>query len=428
MTIPISPVNIGTTGVVKQPSIIEQVAPILEQITQQKVAQAQIENYRSLAEERKMTIAKQARDLQDQADAANAFYQHLSGAAVRVKPEKPSKDGMPSHQGVDQTTGTLIPLPQFEKGLGPGALVHYHQLVQDYNQTVLQRKQETASQAQVAHTQALTDLTAIQAQQATQAIADDRATQRILAATDLSTDAGQLRAVRRVLQEVGPEQANRIAQTLNTGTGFDKLVAPDGTLYVGHNGKWRRDLNIGAKANQAVVEAQRRNAGLTIDLLDEQSKLIRDLGIGSSKNPTLAAVAEASRVLGVSTEGLSNWLRNDPEQLTRMLRTRFAHLYIGLLPHSRSSQQLLENLTESYWAPAGSGTPLLRRAERDRQALRRILVDLRDGKTTDWSRLPGWAEAASAAVQEGNTVPQGGAGAVGGSTNPDDWQQGVPPP
>ena len=428
MTIPIQMPQIGTTGVVKQPSVTDILAPILEQITQQKVAQAQIANYQSLAAERKAAAAKQARELQDQADAATAFYNHLSGAAVRLKPEPPSKDGVPSHQGVDNTTGTLIPLPQFEKGLGPGALVHYHQLLQDYNQTVLQHQQEIASQAQTAHTQALTDVANLQAQQATKQIADDRTTQRILAGTDLTTDVGQLRAVRRVLQEVGPEQANRVAQTLNTGTGFDKLVAPDGTLYVGHNGKWRRDLNIGAKANQAVVEAQRRNAGLTIDLLDEQSKLIRDLGIGSSKNPTLAAVAEASRVLGVSTEGLSNWLRNDPEQLTRMLRTRFSHLYIGLLPHSRSAQQLLENLAESYWAPAGSGTLLLRRAERDRQKLRSLLVDLRDGRITDWSKLPGWAEAASAAVQEGNTVPQGGGGAATGSTNPDDWQQGVPPP
>jgi len=427
MTIPITTPQIGTTGVVRQPSILEQIAPVLEQITQQKMAQAQIENYRSLAEERKAAIAKQARDLQDQADAATAFYNHLSGAAVRLKPEKPSKEGVPSHQGVDETTGTLIPLPQFERGLGPGALVHYHQLVQDYNQTVLQRQQEVSSQAQVEHTRQITDLARIQAERDTQAIADDKRTQQILAATDLTTDAGQLRAVRRILQEVGPHAAGPVAQTLNTGTGFDKLVAPDGSLYVGHNGKWHLDRNIGAKANQVVVDAQRRNAGLAVDLLDEQSKVIRDLGIGSSKNPTLAAVAEGSRVLGISTEGLSNWLRNDPEQLTRMLRTRFSHLYVGLLPHSRSAGQLLENLSESYWAPAGSGTPLLRRAERDRQSLRRILVDLRDGRTTDWSRLPGWAEAASAAVQEGNTVPQGGVGGGGaGSTNPDDWQQGVP--
>ena len=155
MTIPIQMPQIQPPLAPPQKTVAEQIAPILEIIAQQKLANAQLESYRSLAEERKMTIAKQARDLQDQADAANAFYQHLSGAAVRVKPEPPSKDGTPSHQGVDNTTGTLIPLPQFEKGLNPGALVHYHQLVQDYNQTVLQRQQETASQAQVQHTQTL---------------------------------------------------------------------------------------------------------------------------------------------------------------------------------------------------------------------------------------------------------------------------------
>jgi len=102
-----------------------------------------------------------------------------------------------------------------------------------------------------------------------------------------------------------------------------------------------------------------------------------------------------------------------------MLRTRFSHLYIGLLPHSRSSQQLLENLAESYWAPAGSGTPLLQKAERDRRHLYRILADLRDGKLTDMSRLPGWQAAASAAAAEGTQVPPTQPGAP--PPNPDDW-------
>ncbi len=423
--IPITTPQIGTTGVVKQPSILEQIAPILEQITQQKMAQAQIENYQSLAAERKAAIAKQARDLQDQADAANAFYQHLSGAAVRLKPEKPSKEGIPSHQGVDETSGTLIPLPQFERGLGPGALVHYHQLVQDYNQTVLQRQTEVASKVTTEHNRLLNDAATQDAIAAAKKVADETTTQNILQASDLTTDQGRLKAVRRVLQQVGPEAAGRIATTLSTGTGFDKLVGPDGTLYVGHNGVWRRDINIGMKS-KPLEDAARRNAGLAVDLLDEQSKLIRDLGIGGSKNPTLAAIAEASRVLGVSTEGLSNWLRNDPEQLTRMLRTRFSHLYVGLLPHSRSAGQLLENLAESYWAPAGSGAALLRRAEHDRVSLRKLLVDLRDGKVTDWSRLPGWQEAASAAAAEGAT-PQTGQPGTTVTPNPDNWVNGVPP-
>jgi hypothetical protein len=424
MTIPIQTPTIQPPLAPPAPTVLDIVAPILQQITQQKLAKAQLENYRALAEERKAKTAQLARDLQDQADAASAFYQHLSGAAVRLKPEKPSKDGMPSHQGVDQTSGTLIPLPQFERGLQPGALVHYHSLVQDYNKTVLQRQEEVASQAQVEHTDLLNDQARTQAIAAAKKAADEVATQRILQAADLTTDQGQLKAVRQVLQQVGAEAAGRIATTLNTGTGFDKLVAPDGTLYVGHNGKWRRDINIGAKT-KALEDASRRNAGLAVDLLDEQSKVIRDLGIGASKNPTPAAIAEASRVLGISTEGLSNWLRNDPEQLTRMLRTRFSHLYIGLLPHSRSSQQLLENLAESYWAPAGSGPQLLARAERDRRHLRALLADLRDGKVTDWSRLPGWTDAANAAAAEG--IPQTGQPGTTVVPNPDDWAQGVPP-
>lgn len=146
MTIPLQLPQINPPLAPRQPTLGEQIAPILEQITQQKIANAQLENYRSLAEERKAAVAKQARELQDQLDGTNAFYQHMSGAATRVKPEPPSKDGMPSHQGMDNTNGTLIPLPQFEKGLDPGALVHYHQLIQNYNQTVLQSHQATESQ------------------------------------------------------------------------------------------------------------------------------------------------------------------------------------------------------------------------------------------------------------------------------------------
>lgn len=430
MTIPIQTPQIGTTGVVKPPSIVDQIAPILEAINQQKLAQAQIENYRSLAEQRKMAVAQQARELQDQADAANAFYQHISGAAVRLKPEKPSKEGIPSHQGMDNTTGTLIPLPQFERGLGPGALVNYHKFVQDYNQSVLQSQQETASRAQVEHTRALTDLSQIQAANAARAVADDKTMQNILAGADLTSDAGQRGAIRRILQTVGPEAADRVARTLNVGAGrYGHVVGPDGYLYItdSQSGRVRRDTVVGQR-NQLTQEALQRNARTLVDLLDEQSKLIRDLGIGASKNPTAAGIAEASRVLGVSTEGLSNWLRNDPEQFTRMLRTRFAHNYVGLLPHSRSSEALLQNLAESYWAPAGSGAALLQRAERDRRTLRQVLQQLANGSLTDMSRLPGFAQAAAAAAAEGQQAPQTGQPGTTVIPNPDEWAQGVPPP
>lgn len=426
MTLPIQTPQIGTTGVVKPPNIMDQIAPILEAINQQKLAQAQVENYRSLAEERKQKAAASARELQDQADAAKAFYDHLSGAAVRLKPEKPSKDGVPSHQGVDETTGSLIPLPQFERGLGPGALVNYHKLVEDYNRTVLQSQQETASRVQTQHTMAATDLLHSQAQAAADAIAADKTTQGILQGADLTSDAGQRGAIRKVLQTVGAGAAERLARTLNVGSGrYGHVIGPDGFLYItdSQSGRVRRDTVIGQRS-QATQDALKRNAATLVDLLDQQSKLIHDLGIGASKNPTPAAVAEASRVLGVSTEGLSNWLRNDPEQLTRMLRTRFAHNYVGLLPHSRSSEALLQNLAESYWAPAGSSGATLQQAERDRRRLRAVLAGLANGSLTDMSRLPGFAQAAAAAAAEG--VPQGTQPGTP-PPNPDDWAQGIPP-
>lgn len=425
MTIPITLPQIQPPLAPRAPSLVEQIAPILEAINQHKLVNAQVQNFQSLAEQRRAEAAKRAQDLQDQADAARAFYDHVSGIATELRPEPPSKDGTPSHQGVDNTNGTLIPLPQYLKKLSPGGLVYYQQHLQDYNTDVMKQHQALASEAEVNHVRQLTDLTRIQNQKATQDIADDKTTQQILTTSDLTSDRGQLRAVRRILQEVGPGPASRVAQTLNTGTGFDKLVGPDGQLYVGHNGQWHKDVNIGVKPNQMLVDATRRNAAQARDLIDEQSKLIHDLGVGSSKNPTLAAVAEASRVLGISTEGLSNWLRNDPEQLTRMLRTRFSHLYVGLLPHSRSAGQLLENLAESYWAPAGSGKQLLTRAERDRRQLRRVLDDLASGRTTDWSKLPGWDQAASAAAAEG--AAPGGQPGTTVTPNPDDWAQGVPP-
>src|SRR5881394_615970 len=307
MTIPLQLPQINPPLAPREPSVIEQIAPILEAINQHKLVNAQVANFQSLAEQRRAEAAKRAQDLQDQADAARAFYDHVSGIATELRPEPPSKDGTPSHQGVDNTNGTLIPLPQYLKKLSPGGLVYYQQHLQDYNTDVMKQHQALASEAETRHVQQLTDLTRIQAQNAANEIADNKRTQDILQTSDLTTDRGQLRAVRRVLQEVGPKAAGPIAQTLNTGTGFDKLVGPDGQLYVGHNGQWRRDLNIGVKPSAMLVDAQKRNAGLVVDLLDEQSQLIRNLGIGSSRNPTLAAVAEASRFLGISTEGLSNW-------------------------------------------------------------------------------------------------------------------------
>lgn len=223
MTIPISPVNIGTTGVVKQPSVLEQIAPILEALSQQKLAKAQIANLQSLAEERKLAAAKAARELQDQADAAAAFYQHLSGAAVRVKPEKPSADGTPSHQGVDNTNGTLIPLPQFEKGLAPGALVHYQGLIQDYNKSVVQSQDVAASQAQQQHTQFQDTITQA-------GLDEDRRISGVL-----SRFAGRQwnrSTINRTIGEVltiNPQKAQQVATTINS-------LLPDYQVVVNDNG------------------------------------------------------------------------------------------------------------------------------------------------------------------------------------------------
>src|SRR5260221_7517799 len=126
MTIPLQLPQINPPLAPRQPGLLEQIAPVLEALNQRKLVQAQVENYHALAAQRQEEAATRARELQDQADAAKAFYDHLSGAATRLKPEKPSAEGVPSHQGFDQTNGTLIPLPQFERGLGPGALLHYH--------------------------------------------------------------------------------------------------------------------------------------------------------------------------------------------------------------------------------------------------------------------------------------------------------------
>lgn len=428
MTIPIQTPQIGTTGVVKPLNLVEQIAPLLEAINQHKLANAQVENYRSLAAQRQEEAAAKARELQDQADAANAFYMHLSGAATRLKPEKPSKEGIPSHQGMDNTNGTLIPLPQFERGLSPGALNSYQKFIQDYNQNVLQSQQETTSRVQNEHVRQLTDIAHLQALAAGKAAAQDAQTQDILTSTDLTTDQGQRRAIRAILQKSGPQAADQVARALNVGVGrYGHVIGPDGYLYItdSQSGNVRRDTVIGQR-NPQIQDALRRNAATLVDLLDQQSQLIHNLGIGASKNPSLAAIAEASKVLGISTEGLSNIVRTDPEQVTRMLRTRFAHNYVGLLPHSRSSEALLQNLAESYWAPAGSSSATLQQAERDRRKLRAVLQGLASGSITDMSRLPGFADAAAAAAAEGR--PQTGNPGTTVQPNPDEWAGGVPPP
>ena len=161
-------------------------------------------------------------------------------------------------------------------------------------------------------------------------------------------------------------------------------------------------MTVGQKVavNQDAIQ---RGAKTIVDLLDEQSSVINKAGLAGSKNPTLAQLAQTARVLGIPTEAVANFARSDPQQLTQLLKTRFAHNYIGLLPHSRGSAQLLTNLVESYWAPAGSSPATLARAEQDRNKLRAMLDQIAKGKI-DLSKLPGFSEAAQAAAAEGQSV------------------------
>lgn len=225
MTPPVLPnaPQIGSTGFVQRPGIVQQIAPILEAITQQKLANAQLENYHSLVEQRKAEAAQRAQDLQDQADAARAFYDHVSGNAVTIKPEPPSKDGIPSHQGVDNTSGTLIPLPQYLKRLSPGALVYYQKHIEGYNSDVVQQQQTLASQAQAEHTQTLDTI-------ARQGMDEDRRIREVLA--PLSGKDWNPRSLGRVVTRIAainPQKAETV------GNALGKFL-PDYQLEINPNG------------------------------------------------------------------------------------------------------------------------------------------------------------------------------------------------
>lgn len=254
--------------------------------------------------------------------------------------------------------------------------------------------------------------------------AADTATQGILqryGATKLATVPGQRAALAEVAALAGPERANELANAFNVGSGRHHLWAgPDGFLY-DHDtklGEVRQLKSVGTKAGNALnQEAIRRGAQTIVELLDEQSRIIDAAGLKGSKNPSLAQVAQTARFLGIPTEGLANILRSNPQQVTQMLKTRFAHNYVGLLPHSRSAANLLTNLTESYWAPGGSSDELLARAQQDRIRLRAIMAGVASGRITDLTRIPGFSDALKAAASE--NAPTGADTTAG--PNPLDW-------
>lgn len=404
--------------------------PIIEALTQQRLVNAQLDNYRSITEQRQQEAAALAQAAQDRAKASEAFYQHLSGSAVRLKP---TPEGQPPAQGVDPQTGMLTPLPQFERGLSPGAHALYMQMIAGHNATVQEGLEGARTQVATEHDRALTALAMAQNDAALRKAADDAATKNVLAkwGPQLQTEPGQRGAIRDVLTTVGPDAADQVARALNVGVGrYGHVVGPDGFLYItdSKTGAVRRDATVGMKANtlgQERLDAIRRNAGTIVDLLDAQEQIIRGTGLQGSKNPALAQMLQDSRILGISTAALSNLFRNDPQQATQMLRTRFSHNYIGMLPNSRSAAQLLENLSQSYWPPSGSGDAVLRRAEADRQRLRAIMAGVRDGQITDLSKIPGFSAAASAAALEGQATPTTGVSDQA-PINPDDFLHPIP--
>lgn len=397
--------------------------PIIEALTQRRLADVQVANTTSVIQQRQQEAALQAQNAEDQAAAAKAFYQHVSGAAVRLKP---GTSEQPGSQGMDPS-GMLTPLPQFERGLSPTAHAMYMKMIEGHNGAIQQSLEGSRTQVATEHDQVMTALALAQHVAAVQKNTADSATRTILGrwGPKLATEAGQRGAIQEILQTAGPDQADQVANALNVGVGrYGHVIGPDGFLYItdSKTGSARRDTSVGTKENalgQQRMEAIRRNAGTLVDLLDAQEQIVRGAGLQGSKNPVIAGLLQNARVLGIPTEALANIFRTDPQQATQMLKTRFAHNYIGMLPNSRSAANLLQNLTESYWPPPGSAPAVLRRAEQDRQRLRAIMSGVRDGQITDLSKVPGFNTAASAAALEGQAVPTTGPGQA--PINPDDF-------
>lgn len=415
--------QIGSTGLIQQPGIAQQLAPLIDALAQHQLARAQIESYKSLTEERKLKAAQQAQDTQDAADAAKAFYGHISGSEQRLKPAQAKEGQPPPHSGVDETSGMLMPLPQFERGLSPKAHALYLGMIESHNKALQEVLTAAADKVKTDHEQVLTDI-------ARAGLMRDTAVKAALGkyAGTLDKPSQQAKAIAEVAALGDLTGAEGLARTFNLGNDrYKHFLRPDGFVGILDSklGTTQKGEFVGQKVapNQEAVQ---RGAQTVVDLLDEQSRLIQQTGLGASKNPSLAQMAQTARVLGVPTEAIANAFRTDPQQITQMLKTRFAHNYVGLLPHSRSAANLLTNLTESYWAPGGSSEPTLARAERDRKRLRGMLDQVAKGKM-DLSKIPGFAEAAQAAVAEGQQPPAGGMGQPAVLPNPADWSQGVPP-
>lgn len=258
----------------------------------------------------------------------------------------------------------------------------------------------------------------------------DATVQRILTEMGprLNTPRGQREAIASVAAAAGSESANQLANAFNAGGGrYSHYAGPDGFLYIidTKTGDVRQSKPVGTRAgNMMSQEAIRRGAETIVELIDEGTALLRQ-DKDADIDPVLAHTAEGSRVLGMPLAGGANLLRTDTQEQFRLIRTRFAHNYVGLLPHSRSAANLLQNLTESYFAPSGSGKPNRATAQRDRLRLRAVMAQLAAGKLTDMSRIPGFAQAVQAAAAEGAQVPAGAPGQT--PPNPDEWAQGTPP-
>ena len=417
--IPIQPVNIRPELAPTPPSFVEQFGTGFQVIALALQKRQELE-----AAKQKLTLDREKFELQKKLTGTEIAGMELEHEKMKRAFKAQDEDLVAQDEALRIFTGNLPTAhdPQawgqvFANVKDPRVGAHLMTLIQ--GMTELRGKGATAESTELGNRKTIFGIN------------QDQLTRSILQryGPRLTTERGQQQAIAEIAANAGPEAANSVASAFNVGAGrYHNWAGPNGYMYIidTKNGRVRQGEFVGTKAvGAANQEAVRRGAATIVELLDEQSR-IAEKDIKGTQNPTLAEIAATSRVLGVSTEALANLWRTNPQQVTQLLKTRFAHNYVGLLPHSRSAANLLRNLTESYWAPPNSSISTLQRAEADRKILRAIMHDVATGKVTDWTRIPGFGAAAAAASEEAGQAPPTDPNAP--PANPMDWQQGVPPP
>lgn len=409
--IPFNPPRIGTTGVL-EPQVPPGIAVLMQalqhrqelDIQRQRLRrdQEQLELQRSVAgpqiEAAKLEIDRRRREMQaaeDDLKAKDQAYQIVVGNLPRL---------------MDNSAWGEVVAGVKDPAVAAHVMSYRDQYLKQANQAA--ETQRTSAQA-----------TALEMQNQA-----DVATREILGryGTQLRTTRGQRDAIAEVASVAGPEEANRLASAFNTGAGrYQHWAGPDGFLYLidSKTGDVRQNRQVGVRGQTSFSqEGVKRGASSIVELIDEATALLKQ-DPNADIEPRLARTAENARVLGIPLGAFANDVRTPSQQQFSQLRTRFAHIYVGLLPHSRSAAKLLENLTESFWAAPGANTTLRAQSERDRRNLRQMMADVAAGKLTDLSRIPGFAEAMRAAAAEGTETPQGDTTAT---PNYDDYRTGPP--